>query len=620
MIRLQERLQTQADVLLLKVYRMFGEPVRFDSKTVEAVVKADWEQLFNADPEALASLPVHLKNLLALKLEAVKLDENLKAEVIAKLTQTKADQQCYESFKTLKGGDRSHDFKLAEALRPNGQKTFIVADGRDIGVAVVPALFTAQGYRESVLSKSLSFVKGCMADNWVLDNPASSSDPREINRLHEQFMALYLGEYRNYWWQLSHGIKLRPAQDLRQTVELLDILSRPMDSPLRLLLVAVENNTALGKISAAVADAANKANLGPDEQTRSRINALKEIAGLNSGATSDPLEWMERSFADINALVRGTDKSMPLDAVLERLKDLGNYFRQTGGSQAQKSAASRIGGSGDVVEQANNEFKMLPEPVRTWPLSLTSVGVNATLSQASGDLKGEAKSAGIAGSASPCHTAFAGRYPFVRGSQQDAPLTDFAKFFAPGGVMDKFFQANLKDFVDTASTPWRQKSTDGHSLGLSQDAIGQFQSAAKIRDAFFPAGGQNLQVQFDLRLLELSPGVDNVRFYNEGQDIVYHSGQAQAARIQWPGPTPGTGVQITFETPDKQQSRQQKSGPWALFRLLEESSLQHSGGPERFSVSFQAQGFTARFELQASSVNNPFSLGDYRSFHCPESL
>jgi type VI secretion system protein ImpL len=342
---------------------------------------------------------------------------------------------------------------------------------------------------------------------------------------------------------------------------------------------------------------------------------------------------MEQSFAGLNALVRGgSGNAAPLDAVLKKAEELGNYCRQNSAGQASKSAAARIGG-GDVVEQANDQFKSLPEPMRSWLLSLSAACANATLSGAKGDLADKAKAAGIASSGasggaggsgsgasgSPCRAAFAGRYPFVRGSQQDAPLADFAKYFAPGGVFDQFFQANLKDFVDTAANPWRQKSSAGQSLGLSPDAIRQFQSAAKIRDAFF-SSGPNLQVQFDLKLLDLSPAADNVHFYNEGQDSAFRGGQGQATRIQWPGPAAGTGVRITFETPDKQQAVLQKTGPWALFRLLEESSLQHSGGPERFTVSFQAQSFTARFELQASSVNNPFSLGEARNFHCPESL
>jgi len=612
-VRLQERLQAQPDLALLKAYRLFGEPARFDPKIVEAVVQADWERLFNAEPDTLAGLSAHLRNLLALKLGAVPLDENLKAQAVAQLTQASADRQCYASFKAVQSGGHAHDFNLAEALKPNGGRAFSL----DNAAATVPALFTAQGYRDLVLGKSLRFVQTCMADNWVLDNPASAADGREISRLHGQFMALYLGEYRDVWLKLLRGVKLRPAQGLNQTVERLDILSRP-DSPLRLLLAAVANNTELGKISAAVAELAAKAKLAPDAQTLEKIDALADQAGLNSDG-GDAVGWLESAFAELNALVRkSADAPPPLDAVLERAQALGNYFRQNGsGEQAQKMAAS----GGDLAAQANSEFSRLPEPVRGWLLALGTGGLSATLAQAKGALKDKAQSAGVAGGpGSPCQAAFAGRYPFQRGSPQDAPLADFAKFFAPGGLIDQFFQANLKDFVDTAASPWRPKANGGAALRLSAEAVRQFQSAAKIRDAFFPAAGQSPQVQFDLKLLELSPGVEGVHVSNEGQELAYHSGQEQASRLQWPGPTPGGGAQISFDLPDKSKAVQRKNGPWALFRLLEDAALQRAGGPEQFNVVFQAGAAKARFELRALSVNNPFALGEARGFHCPESL
>jgi len=640
--RLQERLQGKPDILLLKAYLMFGEPEKMDPKFAEAVARADWEQMFNAEPEAMAGLAVHLRNLLGLKLQATRLDEGLVAGVRAALTQAAPEQQCYEGFKAEYGADRSHDFKLAEALRPNGQKAFVIDGGKDGGV--VPGLFTAWGYGEWFLKKSLVFVKGCMEQNWVLDIPASSSDPREIDRLHEKFKLLYLREYQQYWSDILAGVKLRSAQNINQTVDLLDILSRP-ESPLRLLLMAVEKNTSLGKVSAAAAEllgqAAAKANLAPDEQTRKLIDAAKQTAGADTGSGGDPVRWLENYYENLNALVRGEPgKPVPLDAALGKAKELRDYFMQTGGA-----AQAQAGAGGDVLGLARMEFSRLPEPVKSWLMSLTNAGDTLIRSEAKGELKAklnaQLQAAGIAGAGggggkagggkagggagggggpSLCKAAFNGRYPFVRGSPQDAPLADFNRFFAPNGVIDRYFQANLKDLVDTGAAQWRQKSAGGQAPGLSPAAIREFQRAAKIRDAFFSAGGSSPQVQFDLKPLELDARADTVRLTIEGQDIAFPQGAGQAVRIQWPGPAAGSGARIVFEQPDKSQASRAKEGPWALFRLFDEAAPQRSAAQDRFTVTFQVEGFAARFELRALSVNNPFSLGDARNFHCPESL
>ncbi len=651
--RLQDRIQGKPDVLLLKAYLMLGQPEKLDPKVVEAVVRADWEQTFNTEPETIAKLGTHLQNLLQLKLGGTQLDQNLIADTRIKLTQIQPDQQCYESLKTQMGGsDHSHDFGLAEALKPNGQKAFSYSDATNKGFAVIPGLFTAWGYGE-FLKKSVVFVKGCMEQNWVIGVPESSTDPREIDRLHVKVKLKYLHDYQYYWSGMLAGIKLLPARDMNQTINLLDILSRP-DSPLRLLLVAVEKNTSLGKVSSLLSLASSQSALAPDEQTRKLLQAATQTAGFDAASTADPVRWLENYFDSLNTLVRGEPgQPVPLDSVLKKAEELRNYFMQTGGgTQAAQGAA--IGN--DVVGPAKLEFARLPEPVRTWLMSLTSSGlalgqiesekaIDKSKKEAAAKKQQEAnnklKELGIAGGGggsaggsrgkaggadsktggpSQCQAAFAGRYPFDRNSLQDVPLADFSKFFSPNGIMDQFFQANLTDLVDTSLPQWRQKRSEGPAPVLSQTAIHEFQLAAKIRDAFFSSGGAAPVVQFSLKPLELDTNADGFHLVIEGQEIVYRHGAEQVTRIQWPGQAAGTGARIVFDKPDKSQAILSKEGPWAMFRLFDKSSLQLSAGRDQFNLTFRVEGLSARFQLTALSVNNPFSLGDSINFRCPESL
>jgi type VI secretion system protein ImpL len=654
--RLRDRIQAKPDVLLLKTYLMLGQPEKLDPKVVEAVVRADWELTFTSEPETIAKLTTHLQNLLQLNLGATQLDQNLIAAVRAKLTQSAPEQQCYESFKTEMGGatDHSHDFRLAEALKPNGPKAFFISDVKDKGFGFIPALFTAWGYGELFLRNSLVFVKGCMEQNWVLGIPETSSDPLEITRLHEKLKLLYLRDYQEYWSGMLAGIKLLPAQNMTQTINLLDVLSRP-DSPLRMLLLALEKNTSLTKASSLLAQVAGKALPAQDAQALKLQEAAMKAVGSDAGLSVDPVRRMENVFESLNALVRAEpDKPAQIDAVLNKAKELRDYFMQTGGdSQAHKGA----GMGGDVAGAARMEFARLPEPVKTWLMSLTNSGVTLgqletakavekakkeevekkkeeaakKLKEANKKLKelgiaaagiggGVDASGGGQGGGSQCKTAFGGRYPFVRSSQLDAPLADFSKFFSPNGIMDQFFQANLKDSVDTSSPQWRQKPADGLTPALSQAAIHEFQLAAKIRDAFFPVGGQTPMVQFDLKPLELDANADSFHLNIEGQEIIYRHGAEQVTRIQWPGQAAGSGARIVFEKPDKSQVVLSKEGPWAMFRLFDKSALVSAGGQDQFNLTFQAEGLSARFELRTVSVNNPFSLGDSWDFRCPESL
>ena len=655
--RLGDRISAKPDGLLLKAYLMLGQPEKLDPKVVDAVVRADWEVTFNGEPDTIAKLTAHLNNLLQLKLDGTQLDQNLISSARASLTQVAPEQECYKSLQTEMGAsDHSHDFNLLEALKPNGQKAFALPDGKDKGYALIPGLYTAWGYGE-FLKTSVPFVKACMEQNWVLGMPESASDPREIDRLHEKIKLLYLRDYQKYWSGMLDGIKLLPSQNMSQTINLLDVLSRP-DSPLRTLLQAVEKNTSLTKVSSMLSQAGGKIAIPPDDQTRKLLEAAKQVAGFDATSSADPVRVLENYFQSLNLLVRGdADKPVPLDTVLNKAKELRDYFMQTGGgAQMQKGTGS----GSDVVGQAKLDFARLPEPVRSWLMSLTDSGLklgqqeaaqavekakkeeaqkkqeeaqkkqaeaNKKLKElgvaggAAGDGGGGGGGAGSdGGGASRCKTAFSGRYPFVKSSQQDTPLADFSKFFSPNGIMDQFFQAVMKDLVDTSGAQWRQKPSNGPTPTLSPTTIYEFQLAAKIRDAFFSGGGQMPVVQFDLKPLELDPNADSFHLFIEGQEIVYRHGAEQVTRIQWPGQASGSGARVVFEKPDKSQAVLSKEGPWAMFRLFDTSNLISAGGQDQFNLTFQAEGLSARFELRTVSVNNPFSLGDSFNFRCPESL
>lgn len=625
-MRLKERMQGQEgdklDVLyqLLKVYLMFNQLDRMEPATVMAWVRADWDRQFATEPEALGQLVLHLDKLLKLQLDPAPIDEDFVNAVRGKLTQVPLIGQIYSRFKTEAFIDQSHDFKLGQALGPDGSRVFASTDGKDVTGYTIPGLFTAYGYNELFLKKSKDFVKDAVEQNWVLGSQ-TKLEALQIEQLHGDLKKLYLNEYKAAWVELLAKLRLQSALSPSQTVQILDILSRP-DGPLRNLLTAIDEHTSLGRIGKQASDlltqAAGKALPATDDKTNQLLAEAKSAAGLDAGP--DPALAVEAQFEPLSNLVRGgPDKPIPLDPVLQQLKSLRDYFLQLSsaniGGQALQSQASLFSGGGmDVLSQAKMEFDRLPEPLKSWFQIVVSSGGKKLTSAAKGQLADMVKT----GVASPCKAALTGRYPFSKGVMQDVLLADFAKLFAPSGLMDQFFQTNLKAFVDTSKPVWREMASD-KPLGLSQASIRQFQLAAQIRDAFFSVGATPA-VQFELKPQALDSNVATFRLFIEGQEVVYRHGPEQIASLKWPGPNPNLGVRMVFETLDGRQFSRSKEGTWAFFRLLDESTIVQSGAPERFTLTFQLQGMTARYELRAASVNNPFNLQDLESFRCPEAL
>ena len=624
--RLKERMQGQEgnnqDVLyqLLKVYLMFNQTDKLEPATVIAWIRADWDRQYATDPETAAQLLKHLDNLLKLKPLPVQVDANFVSAVRSKLTQTPLIGQIYARFKTEALVDKSHDVYLGKALGADAGRVFSLSDGRDVSAYGIPGLFTAYGYTELFLKKSRDFVKDAVEQNWVLGNQAKV-DSLQIQPLHDELKKLYLSEYQSVWSDVLNKLKLQAALSTSQTAQILDILSRP-DGPLKALLTLIDDNTALSRLSKqlsdALAQAAGKALPASGDQNSQALNMAKGALGLNTGP--DPVKAVEDRFEPLRNLVSsGPDKPSALEPVLLQLKTLRDYFLQVssanaGGQAIQNQANLFSGAATDALKQAQLEFARLPDPLKSWFQIVVSSGGQKLSSAAKGQLNDMVKT----GVASTCKAALNGRYPFSRSSLQDVLLADFAKLFAPTGLIDQFFQANLKPFVDTSKPVWAEMSAE-KPLGLAESSIRQFQLAAQIRDAFFASGAMP-QVQFELKPKLLDNSVGTFRLQIEGQEAVYRHGPEQVISLKWPGPNPSQGVRMVFETLDGRQIGRSKEGTWAFFRLLDEATIVPGDAPEKFTLTFQLQGLTASYELRAASVNNPFNLQELQSFRCPDAL
>ena len=63
----------------------------------------------------------------------------------------------------------------------------------------------------------------------------------------------------------------------------------------------------------------------------------------------------------------------------------------------------------------------------------------------------------------------------------------------------------------------------------------------------------------------------------------------------------------------------EKDGPWALLRLLDGHISGGGATLNKFRASFRGAGGTVVFDLEASSVRNPFTPSALR-FNCPQKL
>jgi type VI secretion system protein ImpL len=186
--------------------------------------------------------------------------------------------------------------------------------------------------------------------------------------------------------------------------------------------------------------------------------------------------------------------------------------------------------------------------------------------------------------------------------------------------MEKFFNTHLKPFVDTSSPTWRIRKINQQSIGVSASVLRQFQYAEKIREVFFRGGGVQPSVQFELKPVYLDANVAKFTVDLNGQIDNYRHGPMVSKRFQWPGST-GTGrVRLVAESLNGQMSSQIEEGTWAWFRILDHAGFSGTSSRDRFQVTFKVEGSSARYELYAPSVDNPFKLPELENFRCPATL
>jgi type VI secretion system protein ImpL len=327
---------------------------------------------------------------------------------------------------------------------------------------------------------------------------------------------------------------------------------------------------------------------------------------------------VDEHFRGIHMFVAG-DKDHPggLEPAIQKINALyqGLNAAASAPNPGQMQLSALAGGGGGAAVQLKDLSKDLPKPVAAM-LATVSQGSSAiTASGASSALSDGWKSKVLP----LCDAAF-GRYPFVAGSSADVPIDDFTRLLGPGGLIDGFFNDNLKPFVDTSSTPWHWQAADHTSLGLSPGTLTQFERAALIRDSLFSAGTA-MQVRFQLLPVSLDPSLAKVSVDIAGTSLTYDHGPAESTSFQWPGVGGRTLVRVTF-TPTGAGSGTviERDGSWALLRLLDAARVIPSGQPDKFRVVFSAPSGSAEFELTASSVRNPFTMSALRNFRCPSRL
>lgn len=608
-----------AEVLyqLLRVYLMLGDTDKANINIINPWVKVDLANRFPVNVQQ--QIIRHFDELLKLDLPDQQMDEDLIKEVREILTAIPVARQIYMRIKADALQNHENDFILSNELGASGEQVFTTANN-SLSDMVIPSLFTYKGFHQIFLSESKDTAKQAIEQRWVLGE-RSFSGGRNLEELEGKLFNYYYADYIKHWDALLANISIKKPANIHQSVEILELVSG-YDSPLRRLFEAVNRETSLTRVATLnEANALDKlkegaASLNVSSRTKKLLKASKNLAGesLLVDRTGKPVE---QHFAKINEQVKkGSSGRAPIDQIIADLSDLYGTMADLGSTSGRGTIAVGMasGSGGEAATKIQRQSERLPEPMKALVKELAAGNQGLIMGSARTELSQMLRT----DVSLLCKSSIQGKYPFSKRSRMETTLQDFSRFFSQDGIMNQFFQTHLAAFVDTSRRRWRVIAQNNQTVGISASTLRQFQVAEKITEVFFQGGGQLPSVQFELKPVYLDAKASKFWLDLEGQQTSYRHGPARSKRFSWPGRSRGL-VRFGFETLDGKQLSDSVEGDWAWFRLLDEMQVTKSTANTHI-ISFKLGGLTAKYELRANSVLNPFSYTELTGFQCPSRI
>ncbi|WP_350023384.1 type VI secretion system membrane subunit TssM [Pseudomonas protegens] len=621
MTRIEEQLHSggNSDFLYegLKAYLMLADSEHYDPDFIKAWITLDWDHTLARDlpPDQRQALTGHLQALFEKHPPNARLDQRLIDDLRRQLQQLPVAQRVYDRVKRAKLPDGVPDFRLSEAGGRDAALVFTRKSGKPLSEPL-SGLFTAKGYRQGFLLASLNQAGTLAEEQWVLGR--DQADQQNVASLAADVRRLYFQDYLRQWDALLADIDFVPITSVAQAADVLRILSGPT-SPLKKLLVAVAKETDLQQEERLLAAQGQKVEGGVDQLKQRLGTLLGQEQSANPAAVASSEDPVSAHFAELNSLVsKGEGEPAAIDGLLA---DMNALYVQV---------SAMVGASGDaLLGEAKNQASAAAARVsltaeRQPPVvqGLVKSVVGSTTNTMMGGVRNQLNAAWVSEVVNVYHQSLSGRYPMSPGSSRDATLEDFGQFFGTGGVMDNYFRKYLQPYVNTSTTTWSWQPGAAQKLGISPGVLQTFQRASNIRDAFFrSSGGTQPAVRFELKPVAMDANISQFLLDLDGQQLSYDHGPSRPVAMQWPNPGSIGVVRLSIMPPSATgRSGITLDGPWAWFRLLEQSDLTATNSPDRFNLRLRVDGASISYELRASSAFNPFKSRVLSGFSLPERL
>jgi type VI secretion system protein ImpL len=630
----------------LKVYLMLGGRAQLDKELIVAWMRRDWaENLFPgaANQRGREALEEHLVAMLDLDDSGeplIQLNKALIDDCQRALARLSIAERAYELLKSQAAAQSAKDWTVAKRGGPDVNLIFEGTRGEDLDTIRVPFFYTYEGFHTAFIDRLVDIGDRVESERWVLGAAGEQQlVAQQYATLFPDLLKLYARDFEAAWKQAMARLKIKPlTADKPKYVAL--AAAGAQTSPIKQLLESVRAETQLTRERPKSAgeqvgqQVADRARQRAQDAARQRVDQM--TGGLTTGiqlprdrtgavAAGDiPGGNIEALFKHFHVVVEGDLGRRPVDALLQAFSEINQNLAVAATNPQQVPQASQA-----LVQLVAN----LRATSSRFPAPFDSM-IRASADEFEGDASGATIAnlrVALANDVTRvCQQIVTNNYPFVRAANREVPLADFSRLFAPGGIMDKFFNTQIAPYVDQSKQQWTWRTDSRVARALSPATLREFQRAADIKTAFFPSGGNLPAFQMVVTPMTLSGDASAARLEINGMAVVSQQGVNAPQSVQWPGGGVGrTTISMSigsasgggfFSAPSQpvQSVIFDRQGTWSLYRLLETGSVLRQG--EGLMLTMVAGGREVSYHLNVGSLINPLTLPALREFKCPTGI
>jgi type VI secretion system protein ImpL len=657
--RLEEQLEANANnpgfvYEALKVYMMIGGQAKLDRDLVISWMRLDWaENLFPgaANAKGREALEEHLVAMLDLDdgdtEPLVKLNQSLIENSQRTLRRLSIAERAYELLRTQARGQSQKDWIAAQRGGSDVRLAFEGVSGEDLDTVRVPYFYTYDGFQNAFVDRLGDIGERIEKERWVLgENLDQSAIVSQYATLFQDLLKLYARDYVASWQRTLKRLKLRPLNADKPKYVALSAMAAPT-SPFKQLLESVRDETQLTKErpkakKGAPAQAANQAADALEQRASAALGRLGTNLPLSAPGVDRVLSGgnealganIESQFKQFHVLVEGDLGRRPVDQLLQIFSEINQNLAIAATNPAQSASANAA--LVPLIASLRANSSRYPAPF------------DGMIVQAVNDFEGDATGATVAllrqaladQVSRVCADILTNRFPFVKASTRDVPLADFARLFAPGGIMDKFYKERIEPYVDSSKAQWTWRVDSRVARALSPTTLREFQRASEIKEAFFPTGGNLPSFQMIVVPTALSADAASAKLEINGFTVASQQGVNTPVPVMWPGAGVGkTAVTLALggasgsgggifgggffssgSTPSAQSEAKlfEKDGVWSFFRLLDAGSVLKQG--DNVGLTLAGGGRQVGYSFGVGSLKNPLILPALREIRCPTGI